>query len=88
MNRKKIIFNPENPKGLEVDFTEQENLQAEKDLANSKKDEQDYINFINKEQANKKSSYEKFLSMGLTQDEASTITGYKPPDEEADTIVI
>ena len=33
MNRKKIIFNPENPKGIEVDFTEQENLQAEKDLA-------------------------------------------------------
>ena len=29
MSRKKIIFNVENPNGIEVDFTEEENLQAE-----------------------------------------------------------
>ena len=82
MNRKKIIFNPENPKGIEVDFTEEENLQAEKDKETSIKDDEEYKNYVNKENANRKSSYEKFIGMGLTEDEATTITGYKPPEEQ------
>ena len=82
MSRKKIIFNVENPNGIEVDFTEEENLQAEKDIETSIKDNQEYTNYVNKENANRKSSYEKFIGMGFTEDEATTITGYKPPEEE------
>ena len=35
-----------------------------------------------KEELNKKNSFTKFVALGLTEDEATTITGYKPPEEE------
>nr|BAR38285.1 hypothetical protein [uncultured Mediterranean phage uvMED] len=35
-----------------------------------------------KEELNRKNSFTKFVAMGLTEDEATTITGYKPPEEE------
>ena len=33
-----------------------------------------------KEELNRKNSFTKFVAMGLTEDEATTITGYKPPE--------
>ena len=35
-----------------------------------------------KEALNRKNSFTKFVAMGLSEDEATTITGYKPPVEE------
>lgn len=35
-----------------------------------------------KEELNRKNSFTKFVALGLTEDEATTITGYKPPEEE------
>ena len=37
---------------------------------------------LTQQELNKKNSFTKFVNLGLTEDEATTITGYKPPEEE------
>ena len=39
-------------------------------------------NALAQQELNKKNSFTKFVNLGLTEDEATTITGYKPPKEE------
>ena len=39
-------------------------------------------NALAQQELNKKNSFTKFVNLGLTEDEATTITGYKPPVEE------
>ena len=67
--------------GKEVPFTEEE-ITARK--AEEAKGETDAINFIAKlEQKIKdaKSGNDKLLALGLTQAEATALTGYTPPEE-------
>jgi hypothetical protein len=78
---KKIIISPENPKGILVDMTaeeitEKENLITE--TANKKQAEE-----IAKQAdaTNKANGNQKLLDLGLTQAEATALTGYTPPVE-------
>ena len=67
--------------GKEVPFTEEE-ITARK--AEEAKGEADALNFIAKlEQKIKdaKSGNDKLLALGLTQAEATALTGYTPPEE-------
>ena len=67
--------------GKEIPFTEEE-ITARK--AEEAKGETDAINFIAKlEQKikNAKSGNDKLLALGLTQAEATALTGYTPPEE-------
>lgn len=76
---KKLSITPENPEGILVDLTAEEIAQNETDEANSPTDA---VTRIKAENANKASGNQKFLDMGLTQAEATALTGYTPPVEE------
>ena len=74
--------------GKEVEMTSQEIVELE-DLrkicaVHNATLENEVINKI----ANQVSGNQKLLDLGLTQEEATALTGYKPPEEEADTIVL
>lgn len=75
---KKIIFSTENPGGILVDMTTEELAIREQDSI--KAETQKTIEA--QKEANAKSGNQKFLDMGLTQEEATALTGYKPPEEE------
>jgi len=79
---KKIIFNPENPNGLTVDLTGDELAKAEamkqEDIA---KDQEEATAKQAKETA-KVSGNQKLLDLGLSQAEATALTGYTPPVAE------
>ncbi len=73
---KKINITPD---GIEeVDLTAEEISQRETDIANSEV----YKNKQIQKEADAKSGNQKFLDMGLTQAEATALTGYTPEDEE------
>ena len=86
---KNFIITPENPEGVLVDktpeeITEQENRKAEHqqlliDKANAETEAQA------KETAdatNKANGNQKLLDLGLSQAEATALTGYTPPSED------
>lgn len=79
---KKQIFNPENPNGIIVDFTAEEISKRETEIANGETERSAQIEAKAKKDADAKSGNQKFLDMGLTQDEATALTGYTPPVEE------
>ena len=73
---KKINITPD---GIEeVDLTAEEISQRETDIANSEV----YKNKQIQKEADAKSGNQKFLDMGLTQAEATALTGYTPIVEE------
>jgi hypothetical protein len=75
---KKILFTPENPKGIISDMTAEEIQQTEQDVITGN-------NVKNEEQAKidaKVSGNQKLLDLGLTQAEATALTGYTPPSED------
>lgn len=74
--------------GQLVDLTAEEITQREKDIENAKARKTAREEAAAKAQADKeakdaaaKSGNEKFLDMGLTQAEATALTGYTPPEE-------
>ena len=71
---KKIIFNPENPNGLEVELTAEEISQRETDIANSATEKTEREN-AEQAKADLKASAKAKLIAGeaLTEDEANTI---------------
>lgn len=79
---KKIRFNKENPNGLEVDLTAEEiaDLENIKTITDAKKAEEETAKQA-KETA-QASGNQKLLDLGLTQAEATALTGYTPPVAE------
>ena len=73
---KKIINN------VETEMTAEELTAFE----NQQKEQQEYFAIKDAEQQakldNQASGNQKFLDMGLTQAEATALTGYKPPEED------
>lgn len=73
---KKIINN------VETEMTAEELTAFE----NQQKEQQEYFAIKDAEQQakldNQASGNQKFLDMGLTQAEATALTGYKPPEDE------
>ena len=79
---KKEIVNPENPNGIVVDMTPEEETQHTTDIANdTAKLEADATAKTEKENA-QASGNQKLLDLGLTQAEATALTGYTPPEED------
>ena len=79
---KKLIVNPENPNGILVDYTAEEEAQRQTDIANEEAEITAQAEAKAQKEADAKSGNQKFLDLGLTQAEATALTGYKPPVEE------
>nr|BAR15335.1 hypothetical protein [uncultured Mediterranean phage uvMED] len=79
---KKLLVTPENPNGIEVEMTAEEIALKEQDDANSQAKLEQELAEITQKEADAKSGNQKFLDMGLTQAEATALTGYTPPVEE------
>jgi len=79
---KKIIFTPDNPNGTLVDLTVEEITQKETDEANLQSKLQEIETAKQVEATNKANGNQKLLDLGLTQAEATALTGYTPPVAE------
>ena len=79
---KKLLVTPENPNGIEVEMTAEEIALKEQDDINSQAKLEQELAEITQKEADAKSGNQKFLDMGLTQAEATALTGYTPPVEE------
>ena len=75
---KKILVTPENPDGVLVDLTKEE-IDANKEFLENETQKQ---NNLNQKEIDAKNGNQKLLDMGLTQAEATALTGYKPIEEE------
>ena len=64
------------------DATPEEVAQMEKDAAAAIENRNAKIAEANALKANQASGNQKLLDLGLTQAEATALTGYKPPEEE------
>lgn len=81
---KKYVVNPENPEGIVVDMTAEEIAQRETDIANTNTKIQEEETAKQADATNKASGNQKLLDLGLTQAEATALTGYTPPTEESE----
>tara|TARA_X000001382_G_C3105203_1_gene158051 strand:- start:16 stop:258 length:243 start_codon:yes stop_codon:yes gene_type:complete len=79
---KKIINNVESEMTAE-ELTAFQNQQAEQQIYNNAQKAKEDAKVSAQISGN-----QKLLDLGLTQSEATALTGYKPPEEEADTIVL
>ena len=79
---KKLIVTPENPNGTLVDLTAQEISKRETDIANALAEKQAEETAKQTDATNKANGNQKLLDLGLTQAEATALTGYTPPSED------
>tara|TARA_R110002073_G_scaffold175464_1_gene332889 strand:- start:190 stop:432 length:243 start_codon:yes stop_codon:yes gene_type:complete len=79
---KKIVINIENPNGILVDMTAEDIAQKETDIANATTERQAIETAKQADADNKASGNTKLLDLGLTQAEATALTGYTPPVAE------
>jgi hypothetical protein len=67
--------------GVEIQYTDAEEIQADKDEAESITEKNDMISILTQKATDSKNANDKLIGLGLTQDEVTAITGYKPPKE-------
>ena len=79
---KQLISNAENPNGILVDLTAEEEAQRQTDITNAETEKAQAIADKEAEATNQASGNQKLLDLGLTQAEATALTGYVPPVEE------
>ena len=79
---KKLNITPENPNGIIVDMTAEEIAKAETDAQNFEAEQQAIETAKQAEATNKANGNQKLLDLGLTQAEATALTGYTPPVAE------
>jgi|TARA_R100000231_G_scaffold88774_1_gene67215 hypothetical protein len=79
---KKVIFNPENPNGLELELTADEIAQVEADNVLIAEKDATELAEKNQKETDQANGNKKLLDLGLTQAEATALTGYTPPIEE------
>lgn len=79
---KKEIVNPQNPNGILVDMTPEEEAQHLLDIANMEARKQAIETAKQADATNKANGNQKLLDLGLTQAEATALTGYTPPVAE------
>jgi len=78
---KKFVVSPENPNGILVDMTAEEISQRETDIANHNAKAQELETAKQAKETAQASGNQKLLDLGLTQAEATALTGYTPPAE-------
>jgi len=76
---KKLIITPENPNGILVDLTAEEIAEVETNKQNAIAEEKAKEIAKKTEATNKANGNQKLLDLGLTQAEATALTGYTPP---------
>jgi hypothetical protein len=82
-NENKILkITPDNPNGILVDMTAEEISQRETDIANEETRKQELETAKQADATNKANGNQKLLDLGLTQAEATALTGYTPPVAE------
>ena len=79
---KKLIVTKENPNGTLVDLTAEEIAEVETNKQNAIEEEKAREIAKQAEATNKASGNQKLLDLGLTQAEATALTGYTPPSED------
>ena len=79
---KKLIVNPENPNGVLIDLTAEEIAQRETDIAKEQTEQQAIETAKTQKATDQASGNQKLLDLGLTQAEATALTGYTPPVAE------
>jgi hypothetical protein len=79
---KKLILTPDNPNGTIADLTAEEIAQAEINAQNALAEKQAEETAKQAEATNKASGNQKLLDLGLSQAEATALTGYTPPVAE------
>lgn len=79
---KKFILTPDNPNGIIKDLTSEEVSEVETIKANNEAEETAKANAENQKATDQASGNQKLLDLGLTQAEATALTGYTPPVEE------
>jgi hypothetical protein len=78
---KKLNITPENPNGILVDMTAEEIAKAETDATNAETLKQEQETAKQAKATAQVSGNQKLLDLGLTQAEATALTGYTPPVE-------
>ena len=78
---KKIIHNIKTGEIQEVDLTAEEIAKAETDAQNALAEQQAIETAKQADATNKANGNQKLLDLGLTQAEATALTGYTPPSE-------
>ena len=71
----------ENPNGVLRDYTPKEIAQRDKDIEQSDIDKQAIQEKVKAHEDLKASGNKKLIDLGLTQAEATALTGYTPPEE-------
>jgi len=79
---KKLVVSPENPNGVLLDLTAEEITQREIDVANATAQSQAEETAKQADATNKANGNQKLLDLGLSQAEATALTGYTPPVAE------
>ena len=79
---KKLIINTENPNGILVDMTAEEIAKRENDAINSQAKDAEIETAKQADATNKASGNQKLLDLGLSQAEATALTGYTSPVAE------
>ena len=82
MSNKIFRVSPENPNGILVDMTAEEIAQKETDIANEQARLQAEETAKQAKKTAQASGNQKLLDLGLTQAEATAMTGYTPPVAE------
>ncbi len=67
--------------GVEIQYTDAEETQADKDEAESITEKNNMISKLTQKATDSKSANDKLIALGLTQAEVTAITGYKPLEE-------
>jgi len=83
---KKLIISPENPNGIVSDFTTEEENEFNTLNTKANSDRDAMISKVETDAetkaTNQASGNQKLLDLGLTQAEATALTGYTPPSED------
>lgn len=75
---KQLIVSPDNPSGILVDFTTDEENRYQQDNINIENRAKANKDAVDKKAVDSASGNTKLLGLGLTQDEVTALTGYKP----------
>ena len=79
---KKLKITLENPNGIIEDLTAEEETQRQIDIANAETKRQAEETAKQAKETAQASGNQKLLDLGLSQAEATALTGYTPPVEE------
>jgi hypothetical protein len=79
---KKLIINAENPNGIEVELTAEEETARQIETTNDTAEATARENAKTQKAIDQANGNTKLLGLGLTQAEATALTGYTPPVAE------